>query len=232
MNDDTVSAATRPGTAVGRAFGALPDALTAATFALAWIAPAMLGPDYVACLSQILLIEFIVVHSSAFYAGIVGAPGIARGKRVALLAALSSLYVLFVLGFSLAYHSTWPILAFGWLLGSRFVQVWTRPVPDDAVIGRMVKLWAVSVAAYVLGAMATIMLPLPALGMTGEFVASMHQAGRGQWHDRPQSLLAFGLLYFAIQAWAKYSLGGSSGAAANTARGDGRSEPGRATERT
>jgi len=74
----------------------------------------------------------------------------------------------------------------------------------------MFKLWAVSVAAYVLGAIITVVLPLPALGMTREFIASMQLTGGGEWNTRPQTVLAFGLLYFSIQAWAKYALSGAT----------------------
>jgi hypothetical protein len=193
-----------------RLLAALPDAITAAAFAVAWIAPATLGPEYVNRLTLIMLFEFIVVHSSGFYAGIVAATEVDRGRRVKLLMGLSALYLLFILAFTLAYQSIWPLLAFAWLFVSRFMQVWARRVTSTIEIGCMFKLWAVSVAAYVLGAMITVVLPLPALGMTREFIASMQLTGGGEWNTRPQTVLAFGLLYFSIQAWAKYALSGAT----------------------
>ena len=37
----------------------------------------------------------------------------------------------------------------------------------------------------------------------------MHLPGSGEWIERPYTVLAFGTLYFAVQAWVKYALSGS-----------------------
>jgi hypothetical protein len=34
----------------------------------------------------------------------------------------------------------------------------------------------------------------------------MHLSGSGEWIQRPQTVLAFGFVYFAVQAWVKYGL--------------------------
>ena len=73
----------------------------------------------------------------------------------------------------------------------------------------MMTLWAVSVAAYVLGVIVTATLPLPALGITPEVIASLQLKGSGEWIARPYTVLAFGTLYFGVQAWAKYALSGN-----------------------
>lgn len=193
-----------------RLIAALPDACSAGFFATTWIAPAVTGADSVARLTQVMLMEFIVVHSSVFYALIAAAGAVSRGRRLVMLSGLTGIYSLFVLGFSLADHSSWPLFAFAWLFISRFAHVWTQPVQSDAETGGMVKLWAASVAAYVIGAIATTLLPLPRLGMTPAFVASLQLSGGGEWVARPQTVLAFGALYFAIQAWTKYALAGTA----------------------
>ena len=198
-----------------RLIAALPDAITAAIFLTAWIAPAIPGPEAVKNLMLTMLIEFIVVHSSAFYAGISAMDGVARGKRMLMLLGLAAFYMMFIAAFAFAFDSTWPIFAFGWLLLSRFAHLWTHAAQGSRETERMMMTWAASCATYVLGAIATVVLPLPALGMTPEFIASMHLPGSGEWIERPQTVLAFGLLYFAIQAWVKYSL--ADGAALRTA---------------
>ena len=55
------------GNLANRVFAALPDAVTSAIFLTAWIAPGVLGPVWVKNLMLTMLIEFIVMHSGAFY---------------------------------------------------------------------------------------------------------------------------------------------------------------------
>jgi hypothetical protein len=189
-----------------RLFAALPDAITATIFITAWVAPSVPGPEAVKNLMLTMLIEFIVVHSSAFYAGIAASSDVARAKRMLLMLGLAAFYMMFVFAFALAFDSTWPIYAFAWLLLSRFWHLWMHPSQASRETERMMMLWAASCGTYVFGALITAVLPLPALGVKPEFVASMHLSGSGVWIERPQTVLAFGLLYFAIQAWVKYAL--------------------------
>jgi hypothetical protein len=193
-------------TFVPRAFAALPDAITAAVFLTAWIAPALLGPETVKDLMLTMLIEFIVMHSSGFYAVISGLDGARRSSRLLMLSGLTCFYLLFVLAFSYGFGSTWPILAFAWLFVSRFAHIWIHPLQPAGETGRMMLMWAASGAAYVVGAFATVMLPLPPFGVTPDFVAAMHLSGSGEWISRPYTVLAFGAFYFAVQAWLKYAL--------------------------
>jgi len=188
-----------------RVFAAIPDTITSAIFLTAWIAPSIPGTETIKNLMLTMLIEFIVVHSSAFYAGIVQTSE-SRIRNTLLMLALAAFYMLFVATFAFAFDSTWPIYAFAWLLLSRFVHLWTRPGPASRESERMMMMWSASCGAYVIGGIATVMLPLPALGMTPDFIASMHLPGGGEWIERPQTVLAFGTFYFGIQAWLKYAL--------------------------
>ena len=195
-----------------RVLAALPDAISAAVFLIAWVAPARLGPEYVRNLTLVMAMEFIVIHSSVFYAVIAGAAA-GRGKRIAWLAGLSCLYLVFVFGFSIQYASTWPIFAFGWLLASRFVHLWTSPASSEVEGVRMVRLWAVSVVAYLFGAFTAILVPLPPLGMTSAFVSSMLESTGAGWSSgETYTTLAFGVLYFSILSVAKFALGGPDAA--------------------
>jgi hypothetical protein len=187
--------------AFNRLLGAAPDAATCAIFVIAWVAPARLGPEYVANLMLVMLIEFLVMHSGGFYAGIV-ASDLSRARRLGALCGLTAFYALFVAGFALAFDSAWPVLAFGWLFVARFMQLW-RPLGGVAA-QQLTMQWVASGMTYVVGAIATVSLPLPRLGMTPAFVASMHLSGGGEWVERPYTVLAFGALYFAVQAWIKY----------------------------
>lgn len=196
-----------------RLLAALPDTLTAALFLSTWIAPQWLGIEHIGNLMMVMVIEFFVVHSSGFYAGIAASEA-ARPKRVLAMLALMAVYGLFMLLFYAVSKNVWPIYAFLWLLASRFVHVLVAPADSEQAILRAVRLWAVSVAAYVLGAFATILLPLPPLGITPAVMAALPFDSFGEWSVHPHTVLAFGTLYFAVQAWAKFALSGPSRTAA------------------
>jgi hypothetical protein len=200
-----------------RLLAGLPDATTAAVFLIAWIAPSIPGPEYVKNLMLVMLIEFIVMHSSAFYSVIATDSDDSRIKRTLWLIGLSAFYLAFVAGFAFAFDSSWPLFAFAWLFVSRFIHLWIHPAESGAEAGRLMTLWGASAFAYLVGAFATVMLPLPALGITPDFIRSMHLPGSGEWIDRPYTVLAFGALYFSVQAWVKYALSGASDQRADVA---------------
>lgn len=219
-----------PTSVVSRLFAALPDAITAWIFIAAWVAPSLLGPEVVKDLMLTMLIEFIVMHSSGFYAVIAGMHS-ARGKRLLMLAGLACFYLLFVAAFSYGFGSTWPIFAFAWLFLCRFAHIWIHPLQSSAETGRMMLMWAASGATYVIGVFITVMLPLPRFGITPEFIATMHLAGKGEWIERPYTVLAFGMLYFSVQSWVKYAMAGSASDWLSDATGRAATTPGTSTAR-
>ena len=192
--------------ALAKLFAALPDAITAATFLVAWVAPSVLGAEYIPWLMLVMLMEFLVVHSSGFYAFIVTADGMTRARRLLMLTGLSCLYLVFVFAFAFSFHSNWPIFAFAWLFGSRFIYLWTHPTQRSRESTRTFGLWVEGAVSYVALVVFTAVVPMPSLGMTPEVVASLHLTGSGVWIEQPQSVLAFGLFYFSAQSWAKYAI--------------------------
>jgi len=191
---------------VPQLFAALPDAITAVLFLTAWIAPSALGPEYVTNLTLVMLIEFVVMHSSAFYAVLAANSSVPRSRRVAMLSGLTVFYFMFIAAFAFIFHSLWPIIAFAWLFASRFAHIWAQPVQSGTDTQRMMMLWAASGFTYIIGAVLTALLPLPRLGISPEFVASMHLSGSGVWVEQPYTVLAFGAIYFAVQARVKYAI--------------------------
>ncbi len=191
------------GNIASRVFAALPDAVTSAIFLTAWIAPDVLGPVWVKNLMLTMLIEFIVMHSGAFYAAVAASSG-SRLQRSMMLTGLTAFYGIFIAAFSFAFKSTWPLFAFGWLFVSRFAGLWTH---EDATKRELVsRAWAMSVVFYLLGVFATIFIPVPQLGLTPEFVASMHLSGSGLWIDKPQTVIVFGAFYFGALARFRFYL--------------------------
>ncbi len=194
------------GNLFARSLAAAPDALSCAIFLTAWIDAPALGPEWVRNLMLTMLIEFIVMHSSAFYSTIAANPDASRVKRAALLTLLSAFYLIFIAGFSFAFHSTWPFFAFGWLFVSRFVNLWTHPNLTSQATIVMMTSWGASLVFYLVGVFATILIPIPQWSLTPAFVASMHLSGSGLWIDRPQTVIVFGAFYFGALAWFKYHL--------------------------
>ena len=188
---------------MARGFSALPDILTSAMFLCGWIAPGVLGYPRVRDLMLLMLIEFIVMHSSAFTAAVLGADNVSRFKRALFLVGLTAFYMIFVLAFSLAFSSTWPIWGFLWLFVSRFLQLFTSNAEAKAKLQRLWSGWLVSALAYIGGVFLTAFVPLPSLGITPEVIANLHLTGSGLWIDKPWTVLAFGTIYFALLAWSK-----------------------------
>lgn len=185
-----------------RSLAALPDAITAALFIAAWRDPQWVGLGYVENLFGVMTLEFFVVHSSIFYVVITAMPGTWRLRRRQAFGALALLYLLIVSVFALGNRSPWMIWAFLWLWISRFLHLWTVVPEGEETIRRNVKLWAISVGAYIGIAMAVLALPLPALGITPDLFASLPVRGS----FKPQQMLAWGCLYFLIQAWSKFAI--------------------------
>lgn len=191
-------------TRIPRFFAALPDALTSSVFLIAWILPDAVGAQRIKDLMLTMVIEFIVMHSSAFYAVTLGLD-VSRLKRALILTGLSGFYLIFILGFSYGFKSTWPIWTFGWLFASRFWHLWASPAADGKEASVMMTSWLISAMAYLGGVFATIFLPLPAFGITPSVIASLNLSGiSGLWVEKPYIVLAFGAFYFAVLALSKY----------------------------
>ena len=184
-----------------RVLAPVPDALTALLYLAAWIAPGELGPEHVKQLMFAMLIEFLVLHSSAAFLDD-GSADKNRARRMLLLCALSALYIAFTALFAWAWDSAWPLFAFVWLIVCRFFHLLTHaPGADERA---QTNFYGANLATF-FGAMLVLALPLPRLGLTPEFAASMHIAGSGALAREPRLLITFGATYFLLQAWLKYA---------------------------
>jgi hypothetical protein len=198
---------------------ALPDFALAITFLSAWIAPNAVHPGTVSHLMLVMLLEFIIVHSSAFMGNIAVSTGTRQAKVTAMIG-LGGFYTLFVGGFSLAFHSVWPLISFWALMLNRMLGVIVGQAPAAEQKAFVQRSWATSVLLYMGACFFTILVPLPRFGLTNEVVWSLHLPGSGLWVSQPHRVMAFGFLYFTGvalselggHAWLK--LPGASSAAA------------------
>jgi hypothetical protein len=197
-----------------RLFAGLPDAITAGLFLTAWIAPEMLGTDRIIALMLTMVIEFLVMHSAAFYAMVVGDNEPRMFMRLAMLAALSAFYLLFVLFIAAIMDSMWALGAFAWLVLGRFLHLFAVPTQNRATdAARLRALWVISMLSYFGGMLVVVIVQPPAFGITADVIASLHLSGNAAVVQRPYLVLAFGMLYFGVQAWAKYAFSGTDATA-------------------
>lgn len=189
-----------------RLLAALPDTITASIFLTAWIAPALVGAQQIIALMLTMVIEFLVMHSGAFYAMVVGDKEPRMFMRVAMLAVISLFYLLFVLFIASIMDSMWALGAFAWLVLGRFLHLLAVPTQNrEADAARLNSLWLVSLLTYFGGMLVIAIVQPPALGITPDVIASLHLSGNAGIVYRPYLVLAFGVLYFSVQALAKYA---------------------------
>lgn len=190
---------------VARAISALPDAITAIAYAIAWFAPLRFGADTVRNLMLLMLMEFLVVHSGAFIGTTVLSDKLGRGAKSLSILGFGAFYMLFAGAFSLAFHSWWPALSFLWLLLAKFALVWLAPLPRTAEARRLTTQWGISVVFYLLAVFVGVLLPLPRFGLGVEVLPSLGLSGGGLWIEQPHTVIASGLIYFAAVAWSKWA---------------------------
>jgi hypothetical protein len=180
-------------------FAAAPDLGLAAVFLLVWIAPGMAPAGTLEWLMLVMLLEFIIVHSSAFMGTVMFGTG-TRAQKLMRVLGLSAFYTLFVGGFALAFKTWWPLASFWGLQVNRMLGVLVGQPPRGGERAFMGRTWAAGALFYLGGVFATVLLPVPRLGLTREFVSGESLPGSGQWVDEPHRLVAFGFLYFAATA--------------------------------
>jgi hypothetical protein len=182
---------------------ALPDFTLALAYLVAWVAPGRTTPEMLRWLLLTMLLEFIVMHSSAFMSHLVIAGSGRKGVPAVVL--LGLFYSIIVGAFSLAFHTAWPLFSFWALMLNRATVLFFRQAPRGDEMRVVGATWSASAMFYVLGCMLTVVAPLPRFGFGPEHVAAMHLNGRGVWELEPWRAMAFGFLYFAamgaFQLW-------------------------------
>ena len=172
-----------------------PNFILAAMFLVTWIDPYRLGEKMVAYLMLVMMLEFIVVHSSAFM-GNVAFAGASRANKIKSMLGLGAFYTLFVSGFALAFKTWWPIASFWFLTFNRLAGTIFRVAPSGQERNHMQASWAVGVLFYIMFVMITTILPVPKFGITSAVRASQDLPGSGEWISHPEKVIAFGFLYF------------------------------------
>lgn len=173
-----------------------PNFLLAGLFLVTWVRPELIGGKIIAYCMLIMMLEFVVVHSSAFMGNVVLAPGKGSGEKAKAIIGLGAFYTLFVGGWALAFRTWWPLVSFWMLTLNRLLGVILKVAPSGKERELMRRGWAASVAYYLGFVMLTTLLPVPRFGITDEIIRAQGLPGSGEWISHPEKVVAFGFLYF------------------------------------
>lgn len=175
-------------------WSAVPDFALAGLFLLTWVRPYAFDEEMVHHLMFVMLLEFLVVHSTGFL-GAASERGNTRWERVLMVSVLLLLYAMFAAAFSVSYGGPWPFIAFMYLTLSKVPNIILRGTAEDKMMGVMAN-WAAMVALYLFGCFATLVYDVPPLGVTPEVIARQGFTVGGEWPEQPYRVIAFGVIYF------------------------------------
>jgi len=180
-----------------RFVAALPDFVIAGVALLTWIDPSILGEQWAGYFLTLMLLEFIVVHSAAFL-GLAAFSDAPKAMRVRNVLGLSAFYSLFGAAISFGAKAWWPLLAFWGLIVNRLLGILFGTVPTGQERDAAMAGWAVGAVSYLFGAFATVLLPLPELGVRSSMLGPIGEDSGGIWVDEPHRVIAFAFLYFVL----------------------------------
>lgn len=184
-------------------FSSLPDFVMGLAFLATWLEPSALGDDMVSALSQVMILEFIIIHSAGFMSGIMYGPE-PRFKKITMLLALGLFYFLFVAGFAVGFHSWWPVIAFCGLMFNRMLSVLTGQAEEGKEQEFSKNMWGVNVGCYLISVFIAILVPLPEFGVHSGALSHLNMTGN--FVDEPHRLMAWGFLYFTMVGFSEFRL--------------------------
>lgn len=178
---------------------AFPDFALSGLFAISWIAPYAFGAHILKRLELIMLMEFFIVHSSAFMGAAMTMPR-RRITRVLGVIGLGMFYTIFVGSFAYSFGTIWPLVSFWMLLVNRMLAIIMGPAPQPGDFNFIVLGWAACSFFYLIFALITSIAAIPRFGITATVLAAQPMSGGGIWADEPWRVVAFGVFYFASVA--------------------------------
>ena len=188
----------------GRLGAVLPDLITVGLFAFAWCFPLAVD-GLVRSLALVMIVEFFLILATGFFSVYTLVSDSGRQQTFILVGA-AAFYLLFIGVNALIFGEWWPVLVFVWLLVGKLP--WLR-LPADArerLLFPAVMVWAASVLIYLLAVIVPLLLPMPEFGIASEIVPRLGMEGEGEWMERPQTVVAAGMMHFFLLALLKHYL--------------------------
>ncbi len=194
-------------------FGALSSAIPC--FALSWVLLDVwrhpLNWDngkWVPFAVGLLVLEFILIHSGVFMTMLAARQNSATGRALVFVA-LIGFYSLFVFGVSASIGSTELIWIFVSVLLGRAVGLFTQLDEDPQ---RILKRSGISMFLYIIAAFASVLLPIPELGITPDVLNQVYPGrGGGVWEREPQRAIAVASAYFFAMGCVEFFVFGLRG---------------------
>ncbi len=183
--------------AIPRLLDAGSDLFLGGSFLATWIAPDWMGVNQIRGFLLLMLLEFIVVHSTPFM-GMAAMARVDRWQRVKTILGFGLFYTLFVAGFALGFKTWWPIIGFWGLTLNRSLGAVLNPDQGGNERLAIRRSWAATAMAYLGAVTLTTFLPVPALGLTPTLIAEANIPMSGLWVEQPQRLLAAGTAYYLV----------------------------------
>ena len=182
------------------AAAAVPDIALMSLCLGLWVAPGVFGVDLIPGIFLTLAMEFFSVHAAGVFILVLPPDRKNFGWRSAFLLGLYLAGIgAVLLRVCLSLRVVWPVLGFFGLTANRLSAWWKAPDTASRRVG--VISWVVTPLFYVFAALFTTYAPLPGLGITPAVIAAAHLSPKdGLWGAAPQRGLAFGVLYFGLQA--------------------------------
>ena len=183
---------------------AIPDLALGLLCLVTWVAPGLIGVHWVRDVVLLMLMEFIVIHSSAFM-GVAGWGGFGgKVPRSLAIVGFGLFYSLFVGAYAFMFKTWAPLLGFWGLTLNRLLGSVIFPIEGQE--NQMMKTWASCTFFYLIAVFATTLLPVPALGVTPEVIVAADVPGdSGLWVTRPYTVVAAGFLYYTACALSELS---------------------------
>jgi hypothetical protein len=143
----------------------------------------------------ILVLEFILIHSGAFFNQLMTQK--AGWARTRTLLGLVLLYGVFGFAIAFAFRSWWLLGSFASVMGAR---IWSLFAGEDEMTRALSQRRVVASAMLFLGlTFATILLPVPQGGINYKLLREVWPGhGRGIWENHPERALAMGTAYFFL----------------------------------
>lgn len=189
----------RPIALLAAALSFFGDAALAGAYLITWLAPHSAWARPIGTLMLLMMMEFIIIHSSAFM-GKVWTEGAGLARRTRSMFGFGLFYLLMVAGFAAGFGAWWPVGAFTLLMVNRWLSMVFDPEPSAETRRRVERGWAVATGLYLAGAFATTLLPVPRFGIDDAARLAADLPGSGLWISQPHRVIAFGFVYFGLTA--------------------------------
>lgn len=176
----------------------LPEMALGVAFFVTWVDPDRLGRSMVSFALELMLLEFILIHSAGFMAAKT-ADRESTAMRIAGIGGLGLFYSLFVGAFCLALHRIRPLVSFWVVTAQRIAGDVIDPRPSDETRAWFGTSLAVNVILYLGIVTFTVLVPLPPLGITPGVAQSVGVHGSGLWQSQPQTVVVLAGGYYGIR---------------------------------